>query len=55
MGVKGGGDAFIYYTYLEKIFDIIHETHISIGHGGRTRMIGELKRNIRMCYILIFI
>ena len=41
--VKNERDQIIYYTYLEEIFDIVHETHISIGHGGRNRMIKELK------------
>ena len=31
-------DPVVYYTYLEENFQIIHDIHISIGHGGRMRM-----------------
>ncbi|XP_020298040.1 KRAB-A domain-containing protein 2-like [Pseudomyrmex gracilis] len=41
--VKNERDPIIYYTFLEEIFDIIHETHISIGHGGQNRMMKELR------------
>lgn len=31
-----------YYTHTEEIFDILHEAHVAIGHGGRNRMEKEL-------------
>jgi hypothetical protein len=33
-----------YYVYKEELFDILHNTHLSMGHGGQTRMLTELKR-----------
>lgn len=56
--VKDERDPLIYYTYLEENFNIIHETHISIGHGGRTRMVKELKnkyKNITLELITIYL
>lgn len=56
--VKNERDPIIYYTYLEEIFDIIHETHISIGHGGRNRMMKELKgkyKNITAELVVIYL
>lgn len=41
--IKNERDPIIYYTYIEEVFDIIHESHLSIGHGGRNRMMAELK------------
>ena len=41
-----------------KFFDIIHETHISNGHGGRNRMMKELKgkyKNITVELIVIYL
>lgn len=56
--VKDEKDPLIYYSYLEENFDIIHETHISIGHGGLTRMVKELKnkyKNITLELITIYL
>lgn len=41
--VKKEGDPIIYYAHLDETFQIIHECHISIGHGGRVRMMKKLK------------
>ncbi|XP_045511256.1 KRAB-A domain-containing protein 2-like [Colias croceus] len=41
--VKNEGDPIIYYAHLDETFQIIHDCHISIGHGGRVRMMKELK------------
>lgn len=32
-----------YYVHKEELFDILHDTHLNIGHGGRTRMLKELQ------------
>nr|XP_022909346.1 KRAB-A domain-containing protein 2-like [Onthophagus taurus] len=56
--VKNEKDQIIYYTYLEEIFDIIHETHISTGHGGRNRMMKELKskyNNITIEIVVVYL
>jgi len=29
------------------LFNVIHEAHIAVGHGGRTRMIKELNRKYK--------
>ncbi|XP_043855942.1 KRAB-A domain-containing protein 2 [Dromiciops gliroides] len=36
-------DRIRYYVHKEELFDILHDTHLSIGHGGRTRMLKELQ------------
>ncbi|XP_060847875.1 KRAB-A domain-containing protein 2-like [Rhopalosiphum padi] len=33
----------LYYVKIDEVFDILHETHSAIGHGGRNRMMAELK------------
>jgi hypothetical protein len=46
------------YVTFDKMFNVIHEAHIAVGHGGRTRMINELSRKyknvtVRVCrYVL---
>lgn len=37
----------MYYTFLEENFQIIHDIHIAIGHGGRNRMMKEVKANYK--------
>lgn len=32
----------LYFVTLDKLFNIIHDSHIAVGHGGRTQMIKEL-------------
>lgn len=34
----------LYYVVQEELFDILYETHASIGHGGRDRMRNELQQ-----------
>jgi hypothetical protein len=34
----------LYYVTFDELFNVIHEAHIAVGHGGRTRMIKELNR-----------
>uniref|UniRef100_A0A8C2S687 Integrase catalytic domain-containing protein n=2 Tax=Capra hircus TaxID=9925 RepID=A0A8C2S687_CAPHI len=36
-------DRIRYYVHKEELFDILHDTHLNIGHGGRTRMLKELQ------------
>ncbi|XP_060845211.1 KRAB-A domain-containing protein 2-like [Rhopalosiphum padi] len=33
----------LYYVKIDELFDILHETRSAIGHGGRNRMMAELK------------
>nr|XP_012312992.1 KRAB-A domain-containing protein 2 [Aotus nancymaae] len=39
----GERDRIRYYVHKEELFDILHDTHLRIGHGGRTRMLKELQ------------
>lgn len=41
--VKNEGELIVYFVYLEETFQIIHDCHLNIGHGGRVRMMKELK------------
>jgi hypothetical protein len=34
----------LYYVTFDELFNEIHEAHIAVGHGGRSRMIKELNR-----------
>jgi hypothetical protein len=34
----------LYCVTFDKLFNVIHEAHIAVGHGGTTRMIKELNR-----------
>lgn len=43
MPVKNEKQSIIYYTFLEENFQIIDKIHIAIGHGGRNRMMKEVK------------
>lgn len=35
------------YVMIEEIFDYLHEIHISIGHGGRDRMLYEINKHYK--------
>ncbi|XP_060858218.1 KRAB-A domain-containing protein 2-like isoform X1 [Metopolophium dirhodum] len=35
------------YVMIEEIFDYLHEIHISIGHGGRDRMLYEINKRYK--------
>ena len=39
--VAEGSSLIKYYVQKEDIFDVIHDAHLAIGHGGRNRMIKE--------------
>ncbi|XP_022175233.1 KRAB-A domain-containing protein 2-like [Myzus persicae] len=36
-------DTILYYVTIDELFNILHSTHSTIGHGGRCRMDSELK------------
>ncbi|CAG5046687.1 unnamed protein product [Parnassius apollo] len=40
--VKDTTSTIIYYACDSELFDILHEAHIQIGHGGRDRMMKEV-------------
>ena len=37
----------LYYVNFHELFNVIHETHIAVGHGGRNRMIKEMNRKYK--------
>ena len=37
----------LYYVTFDELFNVIHEAHIAVGHGGRTRLIKELNRKYK--------
>jgi hypothetical protein len=37
----------LYYVTFDELFNVIHEAHIAVRHGGRTRMIKELNRKYK--------
>ena len=39
--VTEGSSSIKYYVQKEDIFDVMHDPHLAIGHGGRNRMIKE--------------
>lgn len=56
--LKNDRDPIIFYVYLEEIFDIIHEIHISIGHRGRSKMMKQLKakyKNVTAEFVMIYL
>ena len=56
--VAEGRTSIKYYVQIEDIFNVIHETHVSIGHGGRNRMVketGTKYKNITAECIMIYL
>ncbi|XP_043855929.1 SCAN domain-containing protein 3-like [Dromiciops gliroides] len=56
--INGETDKIRYYLHNEDLFDILHDTHLSIGHGGRTRMEKELQtkyKNITKEVIMLYL
>ncbi|XP_039113481.1 SCAN domain-containing protein 3 isoform X1 [Hyaena hyaena] len=56
--LNGETDKVRYYLHSEELFDILHHTHLSIGHGGRTRMEKELQakyKNITKEVIMLYL
>ena len=55
--VAEGNSSIKYYVQKEDIFDVIHDAHVAIGHGGRNRMIKETQtkcRNITAESIMLY-
>uniref|UniRef100_A0A8D8Q4X0 KRAB-A domain-containing protein 2 n=1 Tax=Cacopsylla melanoneura TaxID=428564 RepID=A0A8D8Q4X0_9HEMI len=52
------GASVLYYVPYEELFDVINETHISVGHGGRNRILAEAGRkykNVSSEAVLIYL
>jgi len=37
----------LYYVNFDELFNVKHEAHIAVGHGGRTSMIKKLNRKYK--------
>ena len=51
-------NVILYYATVDEVFDILHETHSSIGHGGRNRMVYDLKKkyvNITQEVVMLYL
>lgn len=47
-----------FYVHTEELFYVIHEAHLVIGHGGRNRMMKELRakyRNVTIEEVMIYL
>lgn len=52
------GNLIKYYVHIEEIFQVLHDAHIAIGHGGRNHMEKELStkyKNITKEMIVIYL
>ena len=48
----------LYYLKVDEMFDVLYTTHIAIGHGGRDRMVAELRHkycNVTKESIMVFL
>jgi len=48
----------LYFLKVDEMFDVLYATHIAIGHGGRDRMVAELKHkycNVTKESIMVFL
>lgn len=46
--VNAGNDAeFTYYVKNDEMYDVLHTTHLDIGHGGKHRMFAEAKKRYK--------
>ena len=56
--VAEGSSSIKYYVQTEDTFDVIHDAHLAIGHGGRNRVIKETKtknKNITAESIMLYL
>ena len=56
--LETGSSSIKYYVQKEDIFDVIHDAHLAIGHGGRNRMIKETQtkyKNITAESVMLYL
>ena len=56
--VAEGSSSIKYYVQKEDIFDVIHDAHLAIGHGGQNRMTKETQtkyKNIKAGSIMLYL
>lgn len=55
---RDGKNNILYYVKNEELYDILYETHTNVGHGGKHRMISEIKlkcKHITQELILLYL
>ena len=55
--VAEGSSSIKYYVQKEDLFDVVHDAHLAIGHGGGNRMIKEIQtkyKNITAESIMLY-
>jgi hypothetical protein len=45
--IKKGSTNLLDYVKNEEVYDILNEIHLNIGHGGKNRMMAEIKNLIQ--------
>lgn len=45
--VSADRDKILYYVSFDELFQIIHDAHIAVGHGGRTRILKEVSKKYK--------
>lgn len=45
--VAEGSTKFVFYVKNEEMYDILHNTHLKIGHGGKHKMFAEVKKKYK--------
>lgn len=45
--VVEGNTKFVFYVKNEEMYDILHSTHLKIGHGGKHKMFAEVKKKYK--------
>ncbi|XP_035218364.1 KRAB-A domain-containing protein 2-like [Stegodyphus dumicola] len=46
VAVTEGNSVILHYVYTEELFDLLHDTQLKIGRGGRTQMEKELQTKL---------
>jgi hypothetical protein len=45
--VEKGSTNLLHYVKNDELYDILNEKHLNIGHGGKHRMMAEIKKKIQ--------
>jgi len=56
--VEKGSTNLLYYVKNDELYDILNEIHLNIGHGGKHRMMAEIKKkykNLTQEVVLMFL
>ena len=45
--IKETDTEVVFYITKDDLFDVLYDTHLAIGHGGRDRMVKELNKKYK--------